>query len=999
MDAPRPAVPSSRPAPPAAPPPAVVEVQSGPRLGRRGSSGNASCKLAPLGPLEAARKRSLSLSPVLGGGEVSASGGLGAPTTPSLRRAPPKHWLPKVSSTGALRLEPLRRRRSAGGFEAKPSQAQRSLASACRRYSLGPLPDGAALQAAPLERRPSLQLQDLGGQRLDLGLPSPGPPSPAASRSCSPSSVGGRSCGPLPRPATGAQRGGSPRQAFLGFLKLRRASLVVSALVPRGPGLGQQEQEDVGCGPDEACSEEHSPSKRESSPHASMSGDTRVPEDAEVQVPYAATLLEVYSGCADDGMEVHDRFLRLAFRRFEIGGASEVARERLHDALIHMGFLTSTEARAVDLATQSFEFQNLDYVDFCEYVNNFAALERAAVRQRADVCLAEHGGAASLEGVQRFLQFAGVCLPYSHVEKARKAAGLDHMRPEDMGMDDLLLTLAACKMEEGFTREEVAAAHEIFGELEQEQQASSSAWGPMAKASALVEGLLKFTGLYCVDYMEMFSDIMPSDSTEQGICFHEFLIWARRLRDAMIKDLWKCFEGFEASGCGAVQLDIAVSIVKKFGISLLADAVDELLSDLGMQKDATLDFHALVQFLAAARRTHGFSRTERQELSSAFESFDYEGTGELNHPQVLDLLRHLGNTTSFEEANSMINRVDFNANGSMDIDEFLRLMRLMREQDVECALRVFNGLSNRNGRLPAGSVKDALAKLQLFPQIAMIAELLQDMPAELSFTSFMRLHDQCRFRMNFDFRKRGGFSEDTVLEIAELWNCGGPSRQFATVGELLWMLSDSYMVPVSTSEGRDKLLRRVQAAREAAVDAGVPEEEVSRGGTTDIGFYTFVHMIRGMTRETEQEVHTREKEAVAFAQFSTSEAAEFRRIFCDYAERDSGRATWNQLVARKRQCVDKLLARLTKVPAISELELPILLKSIGVKVPSSKLQELKQFLAENRSRVEAEKNTIQFATFLRLLRWMLDTDFAGICSVMDVPRSKPRGTPVEPGGP
>ncbi|CAK0857462.1 unnamed protein product, partial [Prorocentrum cordatum] len=816
------------------------------------------------------------------------------------------------------------------------------------------------------------------------------------------------------------------------------------------------------------------------SPPASVSGDTQVPED-EVQVPLAATLLEVYSGYADDEAEVHDRFLRLAFNRFAIDGASELARESLHDALLHMGFLTSTREHALDLSAQFSGFQNFDYVDFCEYANKFAALERAAVRQRADACLAAHGGTATVAGVQQFLHAAGVLLPYGRVEKARRAAKLDHVRPEDMKRSDLLLTLAACKMEEGFAREDVAALHEIFGELEQGQPASASGWGPLAKASDLVEGLLKFTGLYCVDFLERFADILPSDSPDQkGICFHEFLVWARRLRDAMMQDLWKCFKGFETSGSGVVRLDIAINIVEECGISLLTDAVDELLSGLGMQKDNTLDFHALVQLLSAARKTHGFSRTEEEELSTAFEKIDYDGTGELNHLQVLDLLRYLGHTISFEEANSLIRRVDFNGNGSMDRDEFLRLMRLMREQDIRCARKSFNALSSstgqlpkgsikdalsdarksfnalssstgrftmgaatdslasagkslrelsssmrrrpmgsvkdvrfsqksvivelpsstgmvptrsaknaranarKSGRLPTGSVQDALAKLQLFPGSAMISELLQDAPEEMCFSAFMRLHDQCRFRMNLDFRRRGGFSEDAVQEIEELWKGGGSPKQFATVGELLWMFSSSLMVPVNTVEGRQKLLLRVQNAREAAIEAGVPEEEASRGGTADIGFYTFVHLVRGIVRDTEQEVHLRETEAASFAQFSIDEAAEFRRAFCDFAAADP--STRNQLAARMGPCVDSLLERLTLVPAIPKRAMPLLLKSIGVKAPGSKLQELTRFLTENQSQGEADKNTLQFATFLRLLRWMLDTNFAGIGGPISSPR-------------
>ncbi|CAK0839048.1 unnamed protein product, partial [Prorocentrum cordatum] len=430
----------------------------------------------------------------------------------------------------------------------------------------------------------------------------------------------------------------------------------------------------------------------------------------------------------------------------------------------------------------------------------------------------------------------------------------------------------------------------------------------------------------------------------------------------------------------------------KFGLSMLTDAVGELLSGLGLQNDTALDFDALVQFIGAAQRVHGFTRSEQDELSAAFQKFNKHGTGELTHLQVLDLLRYLGNTTSVDEVSSLIKRVDFNGNGSMDLEEFFRLMRMMREQDMLCVRKSFDKLRSSTGQMPKRSVKAALARRGLFPQEAVLAELLQDMPAEVCFTSFMHIYDRCRFRVNLESRKRAGFSEDTVEEIASLWSCDRNLAKPTTVGELIWMFTDSHKVPVHTSEGRHQLLRRVQAARGAALEAGVPPEELENeeeplGSASAVGFYTLVHLIRSFVRDAEQEVIDREREAVSVARFPHSEAAEFRRVFSDLAEREARRSsTCGQPAAGGGQRVDQLLTLLTRVPAIPLSALPLLLKSIGLHVPSSRLKDLKRFLAQARSRVEADEGTIRFATFLRMMRWMLDTDFADICSVMNFRR-------------
>jgi Ca2+-binding EF-hand superfamily protein len=542
-----------------------------------------------------------------------------------------------------------------------------------------------------------------------------------------------------------------------------------------------------------------------------------------------------------------------------------------------------------------------------------------------------------------------------------------------MGTNDLMLTLAACRIRDGFSSEEVARAHEIFGGLVNMPQVSSTGWGHLAKASGLAKGLLKFLGLYSMSYISSLEGALPSDSTEpQGVCFYEFLVWARQLRDIMMQDLWESFQEFGAGVSGAVQLDVAVSIVQRFGISLLAGEVDDLLSDLGLPREAPLDFHALVRFLGAAHRTHGFSHAEFEELRAAFQKFDYNRSGELEHLEVLALLRYNGYTTNLEQENVLMRRVDFNNNGSMDLDEFLMLMRLTREQVIGVARKSFDELSNCTGWLPQGKVKAALAKVHLVPRLAMIAELLHEMPADVSFSQFMQVHDQCRIRVNHEFRKYGGFSDDALSEITRLWNCGGVSKKkFATVSELIWMFADSNVAPVTTRDGREELLRRVEAARSAALAAGVPQEEVTHAGTTDIGFNTFLHLIRGMVSTLEQDVVTRENAAMSVANIPPREASEFRSAFVDFAAKE---AVWYRPVAM----ADRLLSRLTAVPAISESSMPHLMKFIGLRLPSSKLGDLKIFLAQTRSQSEEDDQSIQFATFLRMLGWMFETDFAGI---------------------
>merc|ERR1719223_447614 len=93
------------------------------------------------------------------------------------------------------------------------------------------------------------------------------------------------------------------------------------------------------------------------------------------------------------------------------------------------------------------------------------------------------------------------------------------------------------------------------------------------------------------------------------------------------------------------------------------------------------------------RQQDGFSRKEVQELQEAFELFDKEDFGEISCMQLLDLMRHLGFDVDLAQVQRHITEVDFNESHSLDFREFLRLMRLEREQYLR---RIFTAFQ-RNG--------------------------------------------------------------------------------------------------------------------------------------------------------------------------------------------------------------------------------------------------------------------------------------------------------------
>ena len=72
----------------------------------------------------------------------------------------------------------------------------------------------------------------------------------------------------------------------------------------------------------------------------------------------------------------------------------------------------------------------------------------------------------------------------------------------------------------------------------------------------------------------------------------------------------------------------------------------------------------------------------QEELKSAFDLFDKNKDGILSTAELGSVLKNIGLSPTEEELNDIINEVDMDGNGTIDYDEFLKLLsRSKSEQD------------------------------------------------------------------------------------------------------------------------------------------------------------------------------------------------------------------------------------------------------------------------------------------------------------------------------
>merc|ERR1719359_1379260 len=91
------------------------------------------------------------------------------------------------------------------------------------------------------------------------------------------------------------------------------------------------------------------------------------------------------------------------------------------------------------------------------------------------------------------------------------------------------------------------------------------------------------------------------------------------------------------------------------------------------------------------RKTDGFCARETAELTEVFNNFkeDNEYGGYVNCMELMDILRSMGYVTNLDVVRRFIKEVDFDNSNTLDLSEFLRLMRMHREAELHKAYKVF----------------------------------------------------------------------------------------------------------------------------------------------------------------------------------------------------------------------------------------------------------------------------------------------------------------------
>jgi len=295
------------------------------------------------------------------------------------------------------------------------------------------------------------------------------------------------------------------------------------------------------------------------------------------------------------------------------------------------------------------------------------------------------------------------------IKQSAEDANLD---PQDSELDlsELWQLLQIYRAREGLNRQEAADINEAYRRYTSKKQeiGDESQAAEVAELSTLDIGkVLRWLG-YVVPFEVQQSLTSQVDIDGSGkLDLGEFRKLIRMRRDQELEEMQRVFRVTDEDNEGVISPNEAKSAMRMLGV-LGPDgvppgvALEDMIPDpQNAGAPMVVDIFGFVRAVKVAmqvskkafRDNGGFSQVELFEMKAVFDRYDQDGSGDISNSELSTLIEHIfpemcNDATLRPKLMEIMQEVDSDGSGSLDFQDFLRLMRTCREmQDRERILK------------------------------------------------------------------------------------------------------------------------------------------------------------------------------------------------------------------------------------------------------------------------------------------------------------------------
>eukprot|EP00930_Biecheleria_cincta_P032497 TRINITY_DN2255_c0_g1_i1.p1 TRINITY_DN2255_c0_g1~~TRINITY_DN2255_c0_g1_i1.p1 ORF type:complete len:1253 (-),score=208.03 TRINITY_DN2255_c0_g1_i1:335-4093(-) len=711
-------------------------------------------------------------------------------------------------------------------------------------------------------------------------------------------------------------------------------------------------------------------------------------------------LLQMKRDPAMDGFTDEENSQMLSgFKRFQVPGTNDVYKDDVVELLKFLGCIFLDKNAIAQQVKETTPYDYMDFGDFQSFMvkyHGYCSKQYRVVFERFDE---DNSGEISIEELRPLIDMLGYMPSHRMVEEALEIVDRDGSGSLDV--DELICFLAIYNRYQGFCKAEVSELRLVH------RKNSTTEDPPLLEVEDLVTCLVDFFGAQVGDFAKGLVDRMQkglvlrssqmseSDGGEpKKLPFMEFLIFCRMCKEHMYKSLHRFWPkqhsrltsrraslrqapqrshqsfAFDAKtregGVSDTQLR---DILKQMKYTPLQSVMFEVYQDSTGETvpSRDLDYNEFFDFVTIYRQRSGFTKEELVKLRELFEETDLDGSGDINTLELGDLFRMRGYRVTVDALTGYLLEVDEDQSGELSWMEFLMLMGLHRQGELLLIKEAFDAHAEK-GRLKEDQVMPAVQSIR-----HEVIESSSRLQGSMNFEEFVDYVDRCRYERVQRDRRLAGYAPAKIAELEEMFHYfdvdGGGTIDPAEMIQLL----DSPKIKRAprTKKEQEELLKTLKVAKQKALEAGV--EEVADEGPGEIGFWSFVQLMRLLQQHQEQLEDQRLRSLMTELKFSKNEVDQFRQIFVYYAKYQLT-GVWATPGSESADLEIDLTTHHLNLDVTCRI-----FRSVGVSLIGKHMHVLLDALDKL-----APGRQVNFHAFMRLMRWAIDHDFAGVGSL--VPR-------------
>jgi len=627
-------------------------------------------------------------------------------------------------------------------------------------------------------------------------------------------------------------------------------------------------------------------------------------------------------------IEQQEKGLEVFYRLAESN--KELHHSELPRALRMMGYMQPNDAWITDLLRAITSFNTVQVNEFLSLVHGYA--QRHHDQRAATFAKYEDGhGHMSREGLQKASRDFGIeLLPYVVEEVvAEVSQGFADRDLLDLPRFEKAMNLILGR--EGFSRQE----HEEFAKLFLMHDRDGS--GEIDSSELRV--MLQWLGFSsCVSRAPQLLKQVDRDGNGE-MNQMEFTACMRLVRDVELRAVKQLIQEVHGDGSGTLAVSEFPALLRALGYETWdPKVIGETLEDVGLASRKELELGDTWRILIEYRRNEGFCKEDREALESVFYQHDEDHSGELDSLEAPLALRKLGFAVGFNEAQSWLLKVDVDETGALSLEEFIKLARMLLSNEM---MRYASAFREKAAWGPC-SRRRAARLLASFGFTADVQIFGVDEDEEVSEDCFLIVCSRLFQERRKESRQNGGWNFEQMRLLKKVFETYDPHNNgYVANKELIRLLSE-----ILPNLSRDPFFR--------------PElkailQNVQVEGTGRLGFHDFLSLVQLCRSAQEKMVARRQQAAIEDTGFNQSDVQAYRDFFLA-ASANSNTVTFEEVWSLFHSTTPLGNGLTETLHAAFKDQLRLRKDDQG----------------------EMQDDVLEFPDFLRLVKDLEDTNFAGL---------------------